>query len=399
MKKFNKFNFALLFLITLAFFETSGCTAKEKNSGTDSLNVVSPDIENVNSPEYWGEFVSDINFVVLETTENSILSRIQKIVADENYYYIMDKKRVCIFDKNGKFVETIPKIGKGPGETIKIHDFSLDNSIIYLLTTQGRVMRYKNLKFLDEYNIQRKELPISPRGIHIQNGISYYWMDRYGVSLKKNDQKYLLLYSNEAGELRPHVGLKYFTTGTSRFNQSNDYTMLTPPIGNDTLFSLTEKGLRPEFLINFGKYSSSREDINISKELEDPYAMLSDLTKMKLVGEIFYVVKNQQYTNLLFPNPLTEGRYCNLIINNKNFKPTVISLSPSTNIFYPGVIFCSYNDQFISEKEAYIAVNCIENNLTECSFLPEHRRLELLEKLKGVKATDNPLLMLTSFKK
>ena len=48
--------------------------------------------------------------------------------------------------------------------------------------------------------------------------------------------------------------------------------------------------------------------------------------------------------------------------------------------------------------EPYILTKLLMEGKTDCAYLPENRRLQLLEKLKDVKETDNPVLMLVTFK-
>ncbi|MDD2529583.1 MAG: hypothetical protein PHT26_16225, partial [Lentimicrobiaceae bacterium] len=58
----------------------------------------------------------------------------------------------------------------------------------------------------------------------------------------------------------------------------------------------------------------------------------------------------------------------------------------------------SYNGYFVSSMDAWQARRLIDENKTSAPFITETRRLQLLEKLKDVKETDNPVLMLVTLK-
>lgn len=102
----------------------------------------------------------------LETTKNSIISNIKKIIENDGLYYILDDKnvKIFIFDvKTGKFVNSLLKIGKGPGEYINIIDFCIRDSIIYALTFGGKINLYnrKNLRFIKSFKVPDKYVPIN----------------------------------------------------------------------------------------------------------------------------------------------------------------------------------------------------------------------------------------------
>jgi hypothetical protein len=68
------------------------------------------------------------------------------------------------------------------------------------------------------------------------------------------------------------------------------------------------------------------------------------------------------------------------------------------NIFHPREFYFAKNDYFVSSLDAWQVRRLIDENKTSAPFLTETRRLQLLEKLKDVKETDNPVLMLVTFK-
>jgi hypothetical protein len=56
------------------------------------------------------------------------------------------------------------------------------------------------------------------------------------------------------------------------------------------------------------------------------------------------------------------------------------------------------DNEVILSLDAFQIRKLLDEDKISSSFLPEPRRLQLLEKLKNVKETDNPVLMLVTFK-
>lgn len=397
--KLKKLFYTSVVLTIIVFFVLASCGQGTKNSPLGNFHSIKPEIEKVESPESWSYAITDIDFVILETSQYSMIKQINKIVVDDNYYYILDKNLLQIFDKKGNFIKTLPKKGKGPGEATKIHDFCISpKNILYILSEKGNILVYNSLLFSREYQATLNDRSISPVNIIINDDYSYYWMDRFGYSLSNDSYKKLMFASGSAkNQVLSFFPQKYFSSKVSRFNQSEQDYLVTPPIGSDTLFAITKNGIKPYMSIDFGNFSSSNEGNKISEEMDDPFPLLSDLKKQNLVGELMYAVKNENYTSTLFPNPITDS-YCNLLVENNTGNTKVISVSPFENVFFPGILYCAFNNLIFSAKESYLIKDCIEKNKIACEYLSEKRCLELLDKLRDVKETDNPVLMIITTK-
>ncbi len=394
-KKYDKYS--LLIYIVWLFLQNS-CVQPEKKQHRDII-AIKPNIEKIESPDSWELLLKDVDFTILESTDGSIITQINKLTLDKRYIYILDKNRVIIFDNEGNFIKNLPKNGKGPGEAIKIHDFCIDeDNNLYILAEGGKILMYHALEFTSEFQAAINGNAVKPINFQIENGSSFYWMDRFGYSsLSGTPERLLYEVNSQSNELNSFFIRSYFSSKMSRFNQSNQENIITPPIGSDTLYLITANGLQPEIAIDFGKYSIIKSNNKISNEVNDPYALLSDLHRNRLVGELMFAVKNGNYLSLLFPNPIDE-KYCNLLIEKTTGKSYVIAVKPSENLFYPGIIFSSYNNQMISAKESFLITDCMKRGLNKCSFISEERRIKLLEKLQSVKETDNPVIMKMTIK-
>ncbi|MBN2814672.1 MAG: 6-bladed beta-propeller [Bacteroidales bacterium] len=95
--------------------------------------------------------VDSIWFIKLETSEDCLISNIQDICFIEDRIFINDNaKRLLVFNREGKFLNTIGRAGKGPGEFASIAGFSVDpvNKTVYILN--GKKLQGYN--FEGDYN-------------------------------------------------------------------------------------------------------------------------------------------------------------------------------------------------------------------------------------------------------
>jgi len=86
--------------------------------------------------------------IILESGENCMIGRITELQVFDDCIYILDgrfAKSMFVFDREGKFLRKIGSIGAGPGEYVKVQDFTIDtgNRLIFLLDEGNRVHKYQ----------------------------------------------------------------------------------------------------------------------------------------------------------------------------------------------------------------------------------------------------------------
>jgi hypothetical protein len=97
-----------------------------------------------------------VTYIQLETTDECLIGRINKVIYEENIIYILDPMNRCIwlFSDKGKFISQLSKTGQGPGEYNGIASFTVKNGIIYILSYR-KILRYNNAgQFLGEVKIE-----------------------------------------------------------------------------------------------------------------------------------------------------------------------------------------------------------------------------------------------------
>lgn len=235
-----------LFLLLVVFLV--GCTSRE-------IPKVFFDIKgykcNVN------DVFTEQEVVFLETTKESCLGHIAKIIRWEDKIYILDKfaNSVVVFDIMGKYVSAIRPSGRGPQEYTGISDFTINREkgqLIIHAHRPGKLLFYDlNCRFQNEI-------------IYESLVSSMVWMDGR-----------LILVNRGGGERNPYFTyLSFDDTGkisdkqSSSFREavnSNQYTLgalLLRSEGltfarrfDNTLYSLEGEEVIPRYILDFKEYN------------------------------------------------------------------------------------------------------------------------------------------------
>jgi hypothetical protein len=132
------FYFSLLILQVLI---VSGCN----NKNNTILNSHSPqfliDLCNVNSNMKsvpLSTIGKSVQYIPLETTPYSLLKTLTRIELCDSIIFVCDNDKLLKFDRAGRFIKQIGKMGRGPGEYPLIYDFSIDrtNQLIFIAASR-----------------------------------------------------------------------------------------------------------------------------------------------------------------------------------------------------------------------------------------------------------------------
>jgi hypothetical protein len=135
----------LLSVLLTAYFLSSNTQGQDNTYKVD-LSGKEKGVVNMNL----SSIAADVEYIALETTPKSYISRVLQLVKTENNLLILDQtsmksERLLIFKLNGSFITLIHKVGKGPGEYTNIDDFTFDpkNQYITILDSgQKKVLQF-----------------------------------------------------------------------------------------------------------------------------------------------------------------------------------------------------------------------------------------------------------------
>ena len=90
-------------------------------------NVIVVQDKELGSKNKASDLFDDVTLIPLETTNESLIGSVSKVIISDSIIYVMDQKgqSVLLFDFTGRFLFKIHHIGKGPNEYLNIEDFTL----------------------------------------------------------------------------------------------------------------------------------------------------------------------------------------------------------------------------------------------------------------------------------
>lgn len=93
---------------------------------------------------------SDLRYIKLETTPQSLIAQVAKVIPLKERLVIVDKmtSQILLFEKDGRFITCIGKKGNGPGEFVDIEDVAIDekNNHVYVLDKSGQCISVFDLQ-------------------------------------------------------------------------------------------------------------------------------------------------------------------------------------------------------------------------------------------------------------
>lgn len=218
--------------------------------------------ENMNLKECKAsDYISSIQYIPLETTDNCLLGGELQIIATPQYFFIHDfnEYKVYRFDAvTGKYLNLIGKRGQGPGEYARLQGLYIDDSEkkCFLLSNAGIYVYGYDGRFYQRISIPTYCFPTRMERIgnyYILNNALYpetkkelFLMDLKGKILKEKE----LTDKSRMGFMIPNP---FFFKLNNQCYYKNDLT--------ETIYSLDEKlNLKPAYWIDCGKKAFNPKD-------------------------------------------------------------------------------------------------------------------------------------------
>lgn len=151
----NRYLLVLAFLIFLAGCKSKQTKEVESASYTSLVDVNTTSLDSLNLEN----FVKDIEFVVFETRPEAMIENIDKLVFEDDKFFVYDKKQktIFIYSSSGTFVKKIFKAGNANDEYVRIDDFYIDvkdESVYILDMISKRILKYDfNANLVKSYRL------------------------------------------------------------------------------------------------------------------------------------------------------------------------------------------------------------------------------------------------------
>jgi hypothetical protein len=374
---------ACKFIIVFILIYCYGCGFEKRdksNIPTVNLNPNKTQIDCVLS-----EIGKNAKLISLETNLNCVVGNFSWLVFmdHDNIIYRSDKK-ILIFDSNGNYLNKIDAVGNGPGEYTTIVGIAIDPIIknIFILDKDAIKIFHFNGKFMKTI-----ELGYFPSGLYRtidkQNFVSV------SQSYKEINRDMLVLYDSNFKKIKTFKSKNSENLNKIRqdfFFALNPYEVDNKVFYNepyvDTIFEITNKQLKPHYIIESGEFKMKMTDGLNVENLHKAY----EKDKITLPG----IMESSKY---FFFNYYYKKESCYSVFNKDSKKMILHQKILFENLTNENINFGFKNDLI---KEApdfwpdYIAGNKMVKVLFPYS-LTESQRVAF-----KCKESDNPILMIVT---
>lgn len=343
-----------------------------------------------------------VKIIPLETNKESLIASLDNMQVHKEIIYILDKKlyKLFLFDKTGKFLRTIGRVGDAPGEYVSLEDYSIDtkNDVIYLLDRQTKKINKHKIpsgEYISSLKIGLKDTRVN--SLQYNQGKIYCTTVPY-QDFGKNSYMLQIIDANtgqlEGKLLNSSDYNKGWNGPISRsngffFSKTSDQPKFVQ-IFMDTVMQIDKGKVSPILVLNTKKWITQKDmDIFINK-------MSQKRSSIRLVGviekrsyDIFTYIEHQDFIIIrYYYDNLSEQ----LIHNTKNNKTLLgdffnddltyntLSISPK--------LCCSDGTGvygYISDLQISYFINSVyEGKLSSM--------IENVEELKKLNDTSNPII-------
>ncbi len=380
-------NRVLVLLIALLFF---ACQAEKKSE----LLVIDVETGIENPGEILcSDFIGSFEYIPLETRDSCLIDGNPAVQILDNNLLVRTPNDCFLFDaKTGKFKTRIGKRGRGPGEyrqTIDLIDF--DNSTVFFAGQNGDLLEYSlQNKFIKSIKIPTYNDGFENPSIPIAYTSYKNWIVCHFGNLTGTEKKFLMGINKSTGNadfiipnkrIFEYNGLKISAKEVAFYRFNNEFYMKEDY--NDTIYCMQDSLLIPHVVLSAGRFQLTHEmywDKNVE---ETEFVTPGDVfeTNNFLTFQYFYRKKpyfglySKKHQNVVVTE--IENGLKNDIDNFVNFKP------------FMGIT----NHVLVGIADAYVVTEWFLKNSEKIDQLPPE-----LQKLRNIKETDNPVVMIAKLK-
>ena len=392
------------FLFYFSFLFLVSCTSSHNVISYKDSRVINLD-ERKENVLLFSDIFKSAKTIILETNKDYLIGNIASIQVYDNHIFVCDvlvANSLYVFDLDGRFVRKIGQMGRGPGEYIKIIDFTLDidNKIIYLLDNTKWIHSYA----FDGTHIKKIEIDvpkINTKSIQYYKGYIYADVIDYSAA----DDEYMLLRVDvKNGKVLSHYFPSSLNKGWNelRINQAfwgrlNDHPLYTQIFMNE-IIKIDEQP-KVQFLLQSDRLTTEKDIENIRGK--NMYETMKNYFKLNETHKIYDVCNLFENGNHFYFE-YNQGKNIHSILYNKQSNTTQsINLTKNDLVFHnvPGdnkhrILF--YDQYGVFDVPEYDWLfGKIQENVNKNYFNPN---LDKLEHLKQLSPDANPVIFFYEFK-
>lgn len=326
-------------------------------------------------------FEDSARFIPLETNEECLITKIDKLIRYKSDYYILDKDMEAIFryDQDGHYQGKLDRKGEGPEEYVSLMDFQIENDKLYALSfSRKEIMIYHLPSFSYSDKIS---LPDICTSFLLAENYIYLFTGQYSTSLTNihvMDRNTKEICTRYAGYSKSQMGALVDGKFLSDY-QGESYATFP------SQFHISR--LTPE-----------KEDTLLYVEFEEDKLFPKELREQSNKERRDYCLKNNKWPIGGIHNMICTDKYYIFSFIYANIEHTVFYSRLENKAVHIGALWASEKYWYLMQP----VLACYDNELIQ-SIDAGHvcygqNEGHLVEALINVKEDDNPVLVVYKLK-
>ncbi len=293
----------LLINIYIVIISSCNNSSKSNNNNNNNSEILQFDVSKWDTKKSIPQkAIKNISFIPLETNKDILMSDIAKIIPLNEKYYVMDisfTNSILVFTNKGKHIQSIGVCGRGPGEYVRLRDFTIDkdgNRLLILDSSSRKIVIYnldtgafiENIKF--DYSAKSIAMPNK----NTVSLFSHNYTNDYTIRNINIDNK------SQNGFLKNDGTLTEITMGYTDFYQSKH--VYYAPTASNVVYKITEKRVLPYILLDFGEYKIPEDRLRtaIKNDLSGSFTTHNLLLRDKFGYGISRIIENNDFLTFSF---------------------------------------------------------------------------------------------------
>lgn len=396
-------NIILFCIITSFFFsckrrENYSTFSQQEKSEISQQVISHHNLEKIKLSPYktgylYDQLIDSVSFVKLETTDDNLIGSIYYLLFTDDKIIAVDKensKTITVYDKQGKFLNKVSRLGQAPDEYSFLSYVSLtaDKSQLVVMDTGNMKLKYFNID--DNTSkltgsslakiVDRPYIFYNMEFVTDQVVVGYY---DAGNKIPGTSDKHTFIVTDLKGNINYS---KYKSYYSNKFCYSTEYPLhrfgsdvyLNPPF-NDTIFQVSENGFIAKYVLQIdggGKLliDETTTDKSLKEQLDRTNYFNSHFVELKDLA-VFHYMGHSDYS--------TWGMYVKS--ENKTYDCNGKCKNPLFSFFHIPWFYYSDNTIVVPVSASSI-VSARNDILKKCNS----RQAEIL--LENLTEDDNPIL-------
>ena len=345
------------------------------------------------------QFVEDIEFVPLETTDDCILDEfLKKIVVTKEYIFAYDYNVCYRFNREGKFLNKIGVKGNGPGEYVKAMSISIDtiNKWVYMSDSdQNKMVKYDySGRYLGDIKHKRSDA----KSIYAYRSMEFLMENRFYLYAKKGERFCFNFYSEKDKKFISKMSCDYpydipgmVMCAPIAYNHKNN--LYVKDFWCDTIYRVVDPyHLESVAVIDRGKFEDYKtDDRSLTTGKEDArHRMVLGINRMEETDRYLLMASHQGFaihdkkSKMTYAGDSDENKLCVVddLYGGPGFRGDHFPSSVQGNEYYT----FRHAYEFIEKGKG-------KHGITDARYDAYRKMVE------GLNSEDNPVIMIVKLKK